>query len=673
MGALEPLFFIAGVAAAVPLLLHLLQRHQARRLPFPALRYLERTERDHARSIRSRQILLLLIRVALVVLVVGAGARLFLRGRGSGHPPTGLVIVLDNSMSSGLVVGGSRVFDQLRNVALRTLAQATDQDRIWVLEAGEPWATVAPTGPAAAREEVRRAEPTDARGDLSEALAHAAALTGAAALPGKEIHLLSDLQATAFDDAVAPAGDARVLVWAGSRPSDPGLNGYLASVAIGGGLSPLAGERPELAIRIGASHAPGRREPTRGASSTGTGARRPDTAAVSVRVVVGDQVRAVTAAPPGATATVALPAVGTGWEIGYAETDPDALRADDRRYFAFRARPAPVVAVAGDPGAFVRDALVVLRGAGRIRPGPIRSADLLISASAVGLDGRGRGTAAVVVPPADATRLPALNRRLRDAGIPWSYQRESVGPGGGRVTLRGERLPDVLAGVEAHSWYHLSPIASAPNRGDAAARILARAGSDPWAVGGTDPAGRRYLLLASPLDRGSGSLPVSATMIPFMAWVTGGWGGTGEGSTHVAGMPIEVPQGASSVRLPSGASVPVDAAQSLLATGQAGVYTFFDGDSVLREQAVDPSPRESDLTPLDLHALSRAVGPGAIPLTGLGAWDRRIFLERTGHEVWWELLAAALVLLLVEGAVAAGGIRARSRPSSGARELGARS
>ena len=58
MSALNPLFLIAGLSVAVPIFLHLFQRHQTRRLSFPALRYLERTEKEHARRIRFRQLLL---------------------------------------------------------------------------------------------------------------------------------------------------------------------------------------------------------------------------------------------------------------------------------------------------------------------------------------------------------------------------------------------------------------------------------------------------------------------------------------------------------------------------------------------------------------------------------------------------------------------------------------
>ena len=133
MGALNPFFLAAAVAVGVPIFLHLFQRHETRRFSFPALRYLERTEKEHARRIKLRQLLLLMTRVAILLLLVGAGARLVFGGRGASHPPTAVVIVLDNSMSSGLVIGETRVLDQLKALAQAALDEATDEDVFWVI------------------------------------------------------------------------------------------------------------------------------------------------------------------------------------------------------------------------------------------------------------------------------------------------------------------------------------------------------------------------------------------------------------------------------------------------------------------------------------------------------------------------------------------------------------
>ena len=99
MGFLSPIFLLAGLAVAVPLILHLFHRRDAKRMVFPALQYLLRTEKEHARTIRFRQLLLLLLRIAAVLLLVGAGARPFLHGGGGVHDPTATVLIVDNSMS----------------------------------------------------------------------------------------------------------------------------------------------------------------------------------------------------------------------------------------------------------------------------------------------------------------------------------------------------------------------------------------------------------------------------------------------------------------------------------------------------------------------------------------------------------------------------------------------
>ena len=88
MGFLNPALLVLAAAVAIPLLLHFMQRSEGRRMSFPALRYLLRTEKDHARRIRTRQLLLLLLRCGAIVLLALAAARLVLRGPGPAHPPT---------------------------------------------------------------------------------------------------------------------------------------------------------------------------------------------------------------------------------------------------------------------------------------------------------------------------------------------------------------------------------------------------------------------------------------------------------------------------------------------------------------------------------------------------------------------------------------------------------
>jgi hypothetical protein len=256
MGALTPLFLVAALAVGVPIYLHLFQRHEARRLSFPALRYLERTEREHARRIRLRQMILLLMRVTVLVLLVGAGARVFFNGRGSAHPATAVVLIIDNSMSSGLVVGEDRVLDRLKELAHRTLDGASDEDRFWVLRAGEPWLPALPASARQAREAIDAIETSDAAGDLTAALERAAELLRTSELAHREIHVLADLQRSSFAGGeTAPAGQLPVVTWA-SRDDPNVANHALSDVLVGGGLPPLEGQRAAVTVSALRRHHP---------------------------------------------------------------------------------------------------------------------------------------------------------------------------------------------------------------------------------------------------------------------------------------------------------------------------------------------------------------------------------------------------------------------------------
>lgn len=625
MGALNPVVLLAALSVGVPLFLHLFQRHQARRLAFPALRYLERTEREHARRIRFRQLLLLFLRMTVLLLLVGAGARLFLRGPGADHPPTALAIILDNSMSTGLVLGERRVLDELKERALASLDLAGPEDRIWLIRAGEPWRPLAPLTPGQARAEVLGTEVSDARGDVSAALARAAGVLGGAPFDAREIHLISDLQASGFDAQMpAPAGRIPVTVWAGS--GEPPANRALADVVVGGGLPPLQGEATEITVH---------------AAEGGDGP-------VPVRIVMDGRIRGASTLTPGTSVSLPLPPVQEGWITGWAETDPDALRADDRRAFAFRARPAPVVDVRGDGGAFLAQAVAVLTEARRLRT-PEGPANLLVAAGGDGLEAAVSGAAVLVIPPADPTLLPGLNRRLAASGIPWRFERQAEK---GFALVEGREAPTVLEGVEARRWYRLTSTVSPLE----SSRILARAGGDPWLVEGSDGRGRRYLLLASPVVAEASTLPVSTAMVRFVDWAATEWAADGESETSLtAGDEAGAPRQADRVRLPDGTERPVDGSRTVRNTGATGFYTFLDGDSVVSVVAVNPHPAESEAATLGRQALPGAVGLDIVPVDDPRLWGRSIFRTRQGPELWWPFVAAALALLLLEAGVAAAG------------------
>ena len=631
MGFLNPLLLAAAAAIGVPLLLHLFRRRESRRVPFPALRYLLRTERDHARRIRLRQLLLLLLRVSAVLLLALAASQPFLRSGAGAHPSTALAIVLDNSMSSGRVFDGESALDRLKRAALATVDLANDDDRVWVLRAGDPWDVATPESAADARDRIWETEVSAAASDLADAAGRAAGLVLQAGLAAAEVHVLSDLQATALGEPLDSPPDVPVLVFAGARGGTAG-NRYLGELLIGGGLPPLAHRPTELSVQLGG-----------------------DTVEAPLRLVVEDQIRAASIVPPGATATLPFGPFAEGWVSGYVETDPDDLVGDNRRWFVLAVELPPEVNVRGasEDAYFLLEAIEVLEEAGRLSPGDA-DPDVVIAGEGAGASEVRAGRTVVVVPPADAALLPAVNRRLAEAGIPWRYE---VNEARGDARIGESRLRFPLEDVSVAGGYRLVSAAGAGHE-----VVVRLTDGSPWLVaGGTE--GGPYRLVGSPLKPDATNLPVTAFMIPLLEWLVAPPGREGGLHRAAAGTPLALPQPATAVVTPDGVRHPVDGAQDFRVTRTSGIYRVLAGDSVLSLIAVNPPVQESLLEAADRERVASVLGTEARVIADLGAWTDAVFTERHGRELGHELLLAALLVLVVESwAAATGAATAQRRP-----------
>lgn len=655
MGLFNPALLLLGLAVAVPLVLHLLQRQQGPRMVFPALRYLRRAEKENARRIKLRQILLLALRMIILLLIATAAARPFLRRGGGGHEPTAVAIVLDNSLSTGLVTGEERVLDQLKSRALETLDRARPEDRFWLIRAGSPWDPAVPGTAEEIAARVRETEVTAGTAEIGPALERARALLAAGA-EGRatEIHLLTDLQATGFS-GVRPAGpdaDVPVLIW--SPRGDAPANTAVAAVEVGGGIPPRAGERSTVSARV-----------------TGPGSE--DT--ITVRLAVGDRIIGAANAPIGSEVVLPFPARPAGPVTGWVELDPDALRADDRRYFVVDVQPPPKVGLA-QRIPFVAEALDVLEGAGRLERTDAASADIVIAPAAMGIGAIRSGKSAIILAPSSALELPAANRRLAEAGIPWRFTPPS---GSGEARLAVDRGEDELLGtLEDVRIREAYGIARQDGAADPDTVLLRLRSGEPWAVRGEVAGGGRYLIVASPLSAEASTLPTSPAMLPLFDRLVGAWSASEQASTDAApGSKVPLPAGATAVERPDGQRDPVDAATEYRAPGQPGIYRILAGDRMIGAFAVNPDPSESALDRLTDRQLRAALGAGTYRLVNdEGDWQKHIYRQRLGREVWRPLLLLALSVLLIEGLVAASGrtgrrsrqddpVSSRPRPRTG--------
>ncbi len=466
MTFLHPLALLGLAAAAIPALLHLLERRVPPEVEFPALRYLTEAERRSARRLKLRHLLLLALRTALIIVIVFAAARPLLHSRASAaslHEPTALVVILDNSPSSGVIVDGRPLLDRLKAAARGSLTRTTAADRLWLVLADG-------VARAGTREvllaTVDGATVSPYRLDLTAAVRAATRLVDAEPLAGREVHVVSDLQRTALGPG-RPDGPRGVRVLALAPPDQVPGNRGIGSVRVTDG-----------AATIGVVGIP----------SAGVGP-------VTVRVRGRDVGR--TLAAPGSAVSVTLPPLGVGWWQGEAVLDPDELRVDDRRLLVWRvAPPAQVTALAG-AGPFVVTALRVLEDGRRIR----RGADV-----ALGDRPHAGRLASIVMPPEDPALLGQANRALAAQGGRWRF---------GAVGMPGPIAASAVTGndrIQVTRRYRLESGTRDESQGmERDSAVLATVNGEPWLV-----RDRSVLLLGSRLDTAWTVLPATPAFVPFV-------------------------------------------------------------------------------------------------------------------------------------------------------------
>lgn len=205
MSFLFPWFLLGALAVVVPILLHFFARDRAPRLPFSDVRFLERAFVRRDRRRRLRELLLLALRVAALLLLVLAFARPFLDAAGQVRRIT--IIAVDRSLS--LSAPGRMALARER--ALEAAAATAADESVAVVafdDAAEILARPA-AGRRAARAAIRRIVPT--AGGTRYAAGLAAAVELLDGRPGR-IVVVTDLQAVGWPEGVRAAIPERVDV-----------------------------------------------------------------------------------------------------------------------------------------------------------------------------------------------------------------------------------------------------------------------------------------------------------------------------------------------------------------------------------------------------------------------------------------------------------------------------
>jgi hypothetical protein len=218
MGFESPIFLAALGAVAAPIIIHLIFRLRKKVVVFGSLRFLEKIVKKNRRRLRLRDLILLLLRIAVVALIALAFARPYLKGTsaaGEGERRD-VVYVLDDTFSMRAARLARTNLEEAKNRITDDLASLKPGDRagvVLVTGGGRVLAQLS-TDLSVVAAKVRSTVPTFERADLAPALRAGVRLLSMSDAPKRRVAVASDLQGPSWTEAALgalPRGDVEFV------------------------------------------------------------------------------------------------------------------------------------------------------------------------------------------------------------------------------------------------------------------------------------------------------------------------------------------------------------------------------------------------------------------------------------------------------------------------------
>lgn len=510
---LSPLFLVAGLAAALPIALHLLKRHPDALVKFSAVRLLQSAPVEHARQRHLRELILLALRVAALCLLALAFARPFLASSAAVASAGALVVALDTSLS----MSAPGQFETARALARRAV------------ESGSPVAVVTfaddvrVASALSGDRQLARAAIDTASPGAGAARYRAALAVAVDLLHGRTgtILVVTDLQASGWDAgdrAPVPEGIQVEVADVGPPPAN------LAVTSVR-----LAGDRVVATIRrSGAAAADAHVVLSVGADETGTGPTR-QAAETTVPLGAGQTLDVTFPVPDGRWAAVSV-------------DDRDGAAADNVRYLVLDAAARPrilLVTAGGDPA---HDAFYVTQALAAVAPGAasyeaegvagsalqawdqarVDAHSAIVLLSTRGLEHHGRalisdyvrkGGGLLVAAGADVDG-EVLTESL--GGLKVSVLPPAAGTGPARTLATVDSRHPLFRGFSGQSSLGLVKFQRVTTVRADTCDTLARFTTGEAGLLDCEPGAGRALILASDLDNRWNDFPRHATFLPFV-------------------------------------------------------------------------------------------------------------------------------------------------------------
>ena len=194
----------ASALAAVPVIIHLLNRRRYRERLWAAMQFLLAAQRKNRRRLQLEQILLLVIRTLVVLLLVWTLVQPYIEAGGAGWLVTQRehkILVLDGSYSMRYKSDGKTLFQQAKQMADDILSRAGPGTSASLIVMGEP-ARIVVRDPSAnieqVRREVRLATCAQAGADLASTLQAVADVVTEGRIPNRHVIIITDAQKTTW-------------------------------------------------------------------------------------------------------------------------------------------------------------------------------------------------------------------------------------------------------------------------------------------------------------------------------------------------------------------------------------------------------------------------------------------------------------------------------------------
>lgn len=206
MTFLNPAVLIGLLAAAIPVIIHLLNLRKLKKIEFSTLAFLKELQKNKIRKIKIKQWLLLVIRVLIVLFIVLAFARPALRGLSiagtTSAAKTTAVLIIDDTFSMSVLSQNGSYFNQAKDFARKIIEQLKEGDEAAIIYlSGENQQTDITNDFNSLINSLNQKEISHAKPDLNKVITIAAQLVNKSNNFNREIYLFTDFQKNIFPSA----------------------------------------------------------------------------------------------------------------------------------------------------------------------------------------------------------------------------------------------------------------------------------------------------------------------------------------------------------------------------------------------------------------------------------------------------------------------------------------